>query len=181
EPWSDRVLGPLRRARQLVCRDPLPSFDPRMTAAEIIAEPLLVHRPELDAAARREAVAKALARAQLDPVLAGRYPHELSGGQCQRVGIARAMVLQPRVLICDEPVSALDVTVQNQIVRLLADLKESGLAILFISHNLAVVRQLCERILVLYLGRMIELAPAAAIYTQPRHPYTRELLGSAAI
>ena len=91
------------------------------------------------------------------------------------------MVLQPRVLICDEPVSALDVTVQNQIVRLLADLKESGLALLFISHNLAVVRQLCERILVLYLGRMIELAPAAAIYAQPRHPYTRQLLSSVAI
>src|SRR5262249_32973011 len=144
--------------------------------------PLRVHRPELGAAARREAVSSALARVQLDPGLAGRYPHELSGGQCQRVGIARAMVLQPRVVICDEPVSALDVTVQNQIVKLLAALKcEAELAVLFISHNLAVVRQLCDRILVLYLGRMLELAPGAAIYTQPLHPYTRELLSSAPI
>jgi oligopeptide transport system ATP-binding protein len=141
-----------------------------------------VHRPDLDRAARGAAVSEALARVLLDPALATRYPHELSGGQCQRIGIARAMVLQPRLLICDEPVSALDVTVQEQIVRLLVDLKrESGLAILFISHNLAVVRQLCERILVLYLGRMMELAPAAAVYSRPLHPYTRELLESAPI
>jgi oligopeptide transport system ATP-binding protein len=147
-----------------------------------VAEPLRVHRPELNRVARDAAVSRALARVRLDSALAARYPHELSGGQCQRVGIARAMVLQPRLLICDEPVSALDVTVQEQIVSLLADLKrESGLAILFISHNLAVVRQLCERILVLYLGRMMELAPAASIYTHPLHPYTRELLESAPI
>jgi oligopeptide transport system ATP-binding protein len=153
-----------------------------MTAGEIVAEPLKVHRPELNRAARDAAVSQALARVRLDPALATRYPHELSGGQCQRIGIARAMVLQPRLLICDEPVSALDVTVQEQIVSLLADLKrESGLAILFISHNLAVVRQLCERILVLYLGRMMELAPAAAVYANPLHPYTRELLESAPI
>src|SRR6201999_4201755 len=111
--------------------------------------------------------------------LINRYPHELSGGQCQRIGIARAMVLQPQLLICDEPVSALDVTVQAQVVKLLCDLKQqAGLSILFISHNLAVVRQLCDRILVLYLGRMMELASAAAIYSHPLHPYTRELLES---
>jgi peptide/nickel transport system ATP-binding protein len=179
---STSDLKPLRRNIQVIFQDPLASLDPRMTAGEIIAEPLQVHRPELDRAARDAAVAHAFTRVRLDPALATRYPHELSGGQCQRLGIARAMVLQPRVLICDEPVSALDVTVQEQIVNLLEDLKrESGLAILFISHNLAVVRQLCERILVLYLGRMMELAPAAAVYSRPLHPYTRELLESAPI
>jgi len=179
---TQNAMKPLRRDVQVIFQDPLASLDPRMTAGEIVAEPLQVHRPDLSRAARDTAVLQALARVRLDPALATRYPHELSGGQCQRVGIARAMVLQPRLLICDEPVSALDVTVQEQIVSLLADLKsESGLAILFISHNLAVVRQLCERILVLYLGRMMELAPAASLYTQPLHPYTRELLESAPI
>jgi peptide/nickel transport system ATP-binding protein len=179
---TQKAIKPLRRDIQVIFQDPLASLDPRMTAGEIVAEPLQVHRPELDRAARAAAVSEALARVRLEPALATRYPHELSGGQCQRVGIARAMVLQPRLLICDEPVSALDVTVQEQIVGLLADLKrESGLAILFISHNLAVVRHLCERILVLYLGRMMELAPAAAILANPQHPYTRELLESAPI
>jgi peptide/nickel transport system ATP-binding protein len=179
---TQNAMKPLRRDVQVIFQDPLASLDPRMTAGEIVAEPLQVHRPDLDRAARAAAVSQALARVRLDSALATRYPHELSGGQCQRVGIARAMVLQPRLLICDEPVSALDVTVQEQIVSLLADLKrESGLAILFISHNLAVVRQLCERILVLYLGRMMELAPAASLYTHPLHPYTRELLDSAPI
>jgi oligopeptide/dipeptide ABC transporter ATP-binding protein len=182
EGLSQSELKPLRRDMQIIFQDPLASLDPRMTAGEIVGEPLQVHRPDLDRAAADAAVSEALARVRLDPVLATRYPHELSGGQCQRIGIARAMVLQPRLLICDEPVSALDVTVQEQIVRLLADLKrETGLAILFISHNLAVVRQLCERILVLYLGRMMELAPAAAVYSRPLHPYTRELLESAPI
>jgi oligopeptide/dipeptide ABC transporter ATP-binding protein len=179
---TQKAIKPLRRDIQVIFQDPLASLDPRMTAGEIVSEPLQVHRPELDRAARDAAVSRALAHVRLEPALATRYPHELSGGQCQRIGIARAMVLQPRLLICDEPVSALDVTVQEQIVGLLADLKrESGLAILFISHNLAVVRQLCERILVLYLGRMAELAPAAAIYANPLHPYTRELLESAPI
>jgi peptide/nickel transport system ATP-binding protein len=179
---SQSELRPLRRDMQIIFQDPLASLDPRMTAGEIVSEPLQVHRPDLHRAARDAAVAEALARVRLDPVLATRYPHELSGGQCQRIGIARAMVLQPRLLICDEPVSALDVTVQEQIVTLLHDLKrESGLAILFISHNLAVVRRLCERILVLYLGRMMELAPATAVYSEPLHPYTRELLESAPI
>jgi peptide/nickel transport system ATP-binding protein len=179
---SQKELKPLRRDMQIIFQDPLASLDPRMTAGEIVAEPLQVHRPDLDRAARDVAVSDALARVRLDSALAARYPHELSGGQCQRIGIARAMVLEPRLLICDEPVSALDVTVQQQIVNLLCELKrESGLAILFISHNLAVVRQLCERILVLYLGRMMELAPATAVYSRPLHPYTRELLESAPI
>ncbi len=179
---SSRDLKPLRRDIQVVFQDPLASLDPCMTAGQIIAEPLVVHRPALDRATRDAAVSQALRHVRLDPALASRYPHELSGGQCQRVGIARAMVLRPRVLICDEAVSALDVTVQDEIVGLLDDLKrDSGLAILFISHNLAVVRKLCERILVLYLGKMMELAPAAALYARPMHPYTRELLASAPI
>jgi peptide/nickel transport system ATP-binding protein len=182
EGLSQSDLKPLRRDMQVIFQDPLASLDPRMTAGEIVSEPLRVHRPELDRTSRDAAALQAFARVRLDTALATRYPHELSGGQCQRVGIARAMVLQPRLLICDEPVSALDVTVQQQIISLLAQLKrESGLSILFISHNLAVVRQLCERILVLYLGQMMELAPAAAVYSRPLHPYTRELLESAPI
>jgi oligopeptide/dipeptide ABC transporter ATP-binding protein len=179
---SQSELRPLRRDMQIIFQDPLASLDPRMTAGETVAEPLQVHRRDLDRAATDAAVLEAFARVQLDRTLITRYPHELSGGQCQRIGIARAMVLQPRLLICDEPVSALDITVQEQILKLLADLKrESGLAILFISHNLAVVRQLCERILVLYLGRMMELAPTPALYSQPLHPYTRDLLESAPV
>jgi oligopeptide/dipeptide ABC transporter ATP-binding protein len=179
---TQSAIRPLRRDIQVIFQDPLASLDPRMTAAEIVAEPLQVHRPDLHRAARDSVVLQALELVRLDPALATRYPHELSGGQCQRVGIARAMVMRPQMLICDEPVSALDVTVQEQIVSLLAELKrETGLAILFISHNLAVVRQLCDRILVLYLGRMMELAPAVSIYDRPLHPYTRELLASAPI
>jgi len=179
---AQNALRPLRRDVQVVFQDPLASLDPRMTAGDIVAEPLRVHRPDLDRSGRDAAVVRALELVRLDPALATRYPHELSGGQCQRVGIARAMVTRPQLLVCDEPVSALDVTVQEQIVNLLAELKrETGVAILFISHNLPVVRQLCDRILVLYLGRMMELAPAESIYSLPLHPYTRELLASAPI
>ena len=177
-----RTLRALRRDLQIIFQDPLGSLDPRMSVAEIVAEPLRVHEPALDGAARRAAVAAALARVALPAALLARYPHELSGGQCQRVGIARAMVLKPRLLICDEPVSALDVPTQEQIVTLLAHLRrESGMCLLFVSHNLALVRRLCERVLVMYLGRMMELAPAAELYRAARHPYSRELLASVAI
>jgi oligopeptide/dipeptide ABC transporter ATP-binding protein len=182
EGLSQREIRSLRRDMQVIFQDPLASLDPRMTAGEIVAEPLQVHRPDLTATAAERAAAAALARVGLASELMNRYPHELSGGQCQRVGIARAIILTPRVLICDEPVSALDVTIQEQIVKLLATLKRDlGLSILFISHNLAVVRRLCDRVLVLYLGRMMELAPTAAVYEQPLHPYTRELLESAPV
>jgi len=174
-----RELRALRRDLQIIFQDPLGSLDPRMTVAEIIAEPLRVHERSLDAGARDAAVAAVLARVGLSSGLAQRYPHELSGGQCQRVGIARAMVLGPRLLVCDEPVSALDAPTQQQVVALLAELREtSGLSLLFISHNLALVRRLCERVLVLYLGRMMELAPTAALFAEPRHPYSRELLAA---
>jgi oligopeptide/dipeptide ABC transporter ATP-binding protein len=182
ERLSPHVLKRARRDLQIIFQDPLASLDPRMTLGEIISEPLLVHRPELGARERAHAVAESLLRVGLSPQMIKRYPHELSGGQCQRVGIARAMVLGPRLLVCDEPVSALDVSIQEQIVRLLEELKrEYGLCILFVSHNLAVVRRLCERVLVLYLGRMMELGPSDSLYARPLHPYTRALLDAVPI
>jgi oligopeptide/dipeptide ABC transporter ATP-binding protein len=174
---SSAALKPLRRNLQIVFQDPLASLDPRLTVGEIVSEPLRVHCPEISATDRAREVADMLVRVGLSSDLAGRYPHQFSGGQCQRIGIARAMILKPRLLVCDEPVSALDVSIQEQILTLLAGLKcEYGMSILFVSHNLAVVRRICDRVLVLYLGRMMELAPVEALYTQPRHPYTRELL-----
>ena len=172
-------LRSLRRDLQIIFQDPLGSLDPRMTVAEIVEEPLRVHERALDGGARSAAVTAMLAGVGLPAGLAGRYPHELSGGQCQRVGIARAMVLAPRLLVCDEPVSALDVPTQQQIVAQLAELRRAhGLMLLFISHNLALVRQLCERALVLYLGRRMELASTAQLFGSPRHPYSRELLAA---
>jgi len=177
EGLSVRELKPLRRELQIVFQDPLASLDPRMTIGEIVEEPLRVHHPELNAGDRARAVAEMLVRVGIAPELVNRYPHEFSGGQCQRIGIARAMILKPRLLVCDEPVSALDVSIQEQIVTLLADLKrEYGMCILFVSHNLAVVRRLCDRVLVLYLGRMMELASSQRLYTRALHPYTRDLL-----
>jgi peptide/nickel transport system ATP-binding protein len=177
EAASARELAPIRRDMQLVFQDPLASLDPRMKVLEIVSEPLRVHRRDLDAAARRQIVSEMLPRVGLSTDLLTRYPHELSGGQAQRVGIARAMVLQPKLLVCDEAVSALDVSVQAQIVALLQNLKrEFNTSILFISHNLAVVRQLCERVVVLYLGRMMEEGGTADLYDQPAHPYTQGLL-----
>ena len=174
---APRELRSLRRELQLIFQDPLGSLDPRMTVADLVGEPLRVHEPSLDAAARAAAVAATLDRVGLPAALAGRYPHELSGGQCQRVGIARAMILGPRLLVCDEPVSALDAPSQQQIMRLLAELRRtSGLSLLIISHNLALVQRLCERVLVLYLGRMMELRATAELFAAPRHPYSRELL-----
>jgi peptide/nickel transport system ATP-binding protein len=176
--WMGRPLGELtrgmRRDLQLVFQDPFGSLDPRMTVREIISEPLEVHQPELDPA---PLVSAMIQRVGLDESLLTRFPHELSGGQCQRVGIARAMILKPALLICDEAVSALDVSIQAQIVRLLQSLKhEFGTTILFISHNLAVVQQLCDRVLVLYLGHMMEEGSAEELFHEPRHPYTRGLL-----
>ena len=174
-----RELRALRGELQMIFQDPLGSLDPRMTVGEIVGEPLSVHRRELAAAARAAAVVEMLRRVELGSELLGRYPHELSGGQCQRVGIARAMILEPRLLVCDEPLSALDGPTQQQIMALLERLRrESGMSLLLVSHNLAVVRRLCERVLVLYLGRMMELARTQSLYSQPRHPYTRELLAA---
>jgi oligopeptide/dipeptide ABC transporter ATP-binding protein len=174
-----RELRALRGELQIVFQDPVGALDPRMTVSEIVGEPLLVHRPELGAAARAEAIAGMLRRVELGASLLDRYPHELSGGQSQRVGIARAMILKPRLLVCDEPLSALDGPTQREVLALLDGLRrESGMSLLFVSHNLGVVRWLCERVLVLYLGNMMELARAQTLYERPRHPYSRELLAS---
>jgi oligopeptide transport system ATP-binding protein len=176
---SAREVRPLRRDVQLVFQDPLASLNPRMTVGEILSEPLRELRPDLEPAARHAEAVAMLARVGLPAAAMQRYPGEFSGGQCQRIGIARAMMVKPRVLVCDEPVSSLDVSIQAQIVNLLLDLKrEHGLSLLFVSHNLAVVRRLCDRVLVMYLGRMMEIAPAADLLLRPLHPYTRALLAA---
>jgi len=169
-----------RRALQMVFQDPLASLNPRMTAGRIVAEPLGVFAPHLSAAERLARAVDALAQTGLPPAAAHRYPHEFSGGQAQRIGIARALITEPRLLVCDEPVSALDVSVQAQILNLLTDLRAGGrLAMLFITHDLSVARAVSDRVLVLYLGRIMEIAPAAQLFAAPRHPYTQGLLASA--
>jgi oligopeptide/dipeptide ABC transporter ATP-binding protein len=169
----------MRRELQVVFQDPFGSLDPRMTAGDSVAEALVALEGVSDAAEVRARVAAAFESVGLDRGLVSRYPHELSGGQCQRVAIARATVAHPKLLICDEAVSALDVSVQAQIVNLLAGLRQrQGLGLLFISHNLAVVRHLCEEVVVLYLGRVVERAARDALFAAPRHPYTRALLAA---
>jgi oligopeptide transport system ATP-binding protein len=173
------ALRPLRRDLQIVFQDPLASLNPRMTVGEAIAEPLRIFEPGLNAEGRRDRVGGMLERVGLAADMIGRYPHEFSGGQCQRIGIARAMILGPKLLICDEPVSSLDVSIQGQIVNLLLDLqRDVGTAMLFISHNLAVVRHVSRRILVMYSGRLVEIAPRDALFAAPIHPYTRALLAA---
>jgi|HubBroStandDraft_6_1064221.scaffolds.fasta_scaffold201016_2 oligopeptide transport system ATP-binding protein len=168
-----------RRNLQIVFQDPLASLNPRMTVGDAIAEPLIIFEPGLTAAARQGKVAAMLERVGLRADMASRYPHEFSGGQCQRIGIARAAVLRPNLLVCDEAVSSLDVSIQGQIINLLLDLQqEMGMAILFISHNLAVVRQLSHRVLVMYLGKLVEVASSEALFAAPVHPYTRALLAA---
>ncbi|MDE1149257.1 MAG: ATP-binding cassette domain-containing protein [Azospirillaceae bacterium] len=172
----------LRRRRadiQMVFQDPLASLSPRRTVGQAIAEPLSAFRPDLDGGTRAALVAEMMDRVGLSPALAGRYPHEFSGGQCQRIAIARAMVAAPRLVVCDEAVSALDVSVQAQIVNLLAALQaQTGLSLLFISHDLAVVRHLSHRVMVLYLGRVMEIADRDSLYARPLHPYTQALLAA---
>lgn len=172
-------LRALRSEMQIVFQDPLASLDPRMTISASVAEPLVIFRPELSGAERLQEVCAMLERVGLAGDIVNRYPHEFSGGQCQRIAIARALILKPKLLVCDEPVSSLDVSVQAQIVNLLLRLqREMQLSMIFISHNLAIVRHVSQRVLVMYLGRMMELAPREELYTRPRHPYTRALLES---
>ena len=171
-----------RRDLQIVFQDPLASLDPRMTIGDSIAEPLRVFQPDLKPADRELEVRAMMERAGLSPALINRYPHELSGGQNQRVGIARAMILRPKLVICDEAVSALDVSIRAQIIDLLILLqKEMGLAMIFISHDLAVVREISHRVMVLYLGRVMEEADREQLYAAPQHPYTQALLSAAPI
>lgn len=180
---ADReTMRAARKDLQIVFQDPLASLDPRMTVGSSIAEPLSAFRPDLNRAAREVEVRAMMAKVELDTDLINRYPHELSGGQNQRVGIARAMILKPKLVICDEAVSALDVSIRAQIIDLLIQLQaEMGLAMIFISHDLAVVREISHRVLVLYMGRVMELADRDRIWQAPQHPYTQALLSAAPI
>jgi oligopeptide transport system ATP-binding protein len=171
-----RALRPLRQRMQMVFQDPYASLDPRMTVRQMLEEPLIVHGIG-DAAARRARVDELLGLVNLSMHHASRYPHEFSGGQRQRVGIARALTLQPDLVVCDEAVSALDVSIQAQVVNLLKDLQaQLRLTYLFIAHDLAVVKHMADRVAVMYLGKLVELAPKESLFANPRHPYTRMLL-----
>jgi len=176
---SQRQLIPWRRRIQVIFQDPYSSLNPRMKVGEIIADPMRVHRLSPDARQRRQRVAKLLNVCGLPAKMAERYPHELSGGQRQRVGIARALSTDPEFIVCDEAVSALDVSIQAQIINLLEDLREEfDLTYLFISHDLSVVRHLCHRVVVMYLGKMVEMAETDMLFNNPLHPYTQVLLAS---
>jgi oligopeptide transport system ATP-binding protein len=176
---ADRpLLRRLRRRMQIIFQDPVGSLNPRMTVGRIIGEPIRVHGLA-KGSELHDRVAHLLMRVGLSPDYAQRYPHEFSGGQRQRIGIARALALQPAFIVCDEPVSALDVSIQSQILNLLNDLQdEMGLAYLFIAHNLAVVEHFSDRVAVMYLGRIVEVADRDTLYKDPRHPYTHALLGA---
>ncbi len=171
-------LRHFRRRMQIVFQDPFASLNPRQTVAEIVGEPLLLHRPG-SAAARRERVAELLSLVGLSQAQARRYPHEFSGGQRQRIGIARALAAEPELIVCDEPVSALDVSIQAQVLNLLRELQERlGIAYLFITHDLAVVRHVAHRVAVMRQGRIVELAPTEALFAHPADPYTRNLIAA---
>jgi peptide/nickel transport system ATP-binding protein len=175
-------LKAYRREIQVIFQDPYSSLNPRMKIGEIIAEPMLVYKLEPNRAAARAKVAELLTQVGLFDYMAERYPHELSGGQRQRVGIARALAMQPKFIVCDEPVSALDVSIQAQIINLLEELQQRlGLTYLFIAHDLAVVRHISDRVIVMYLGRVMEIADRDALYANPLHPYTRALLDAVPI
>jgi len=176
---SQRALRPLRRQMQMIFQDPYASLNPRMTIGAAIAEPLEIHQLVGRTAEKGQRVEELLAKVGLRADAARRYPHEFSGGQRQRVGIARALACKPKFIVCDEPISALDVSIQAQIVNLLEDLQDAErLTYLFISHDLKVVQHICDRVAVMYLGRIVELATSAELYERPKHPYTQALLSA---
>ena len=178
-------VGQMRRHRkemQMIFQDPLASLNPRMTIGQIVAEPLKTHFPGLSGAEMKAKVREVLDTVGILPNLVNRYPHEFSGGQCQRIGIARALVVNPRLIICDEPVSALDVSIQAQVINLLMRLQEeTGVALIFIAHDLSVVKHISDRVMVLYLGNVMEIAPSDQLYANPLHPYTEALISAVPI
>lgn len=179
---SQRALRAKRRDIQMILQDPYTSLNPRMTVASIIGEPFDIHPEALGSRTKAEAVRDLMDRVGLNPEFVSRYPHQFSGGQRQRIGVARALALKPKIIVADEPVSALDVSVQAQVMNLLLDLRdELGLSYVFISHDLAVVRQIADRIAVMYLGKIVETGPQELVYAAPAHPYTAALLSAAPI
>lgn len=178
-PLTESAFRPLRREMQMIFQDPFGSLNPRHSVGTIIEEAMEIHFPERNQRERGERVADLLQKVGLLPEMAARYPHEFSGGQRQRIGIARALAVEPKFIVCDEPVSALDVSVQAQIVNLLQDLQEQlGLSYLFIAHDLAVVEHISDHVLVMYRGKIVESAPSSEIYSNPQHEYTRKLLAA---
>ena len=178
-PMDGAELRAQRRKLQIIFQDPYGSLNPRMTVEDVVGEALDIHGLAESKSARQKRIAELLKAVGLDPTYAQRYPHEFSGGQRQRIGIARALAVEPKLIVCDEPVSALDVSVQAQIINLLQDLQQQrGIAYLFIAHDLAVVEHISRRVMVMYLGKIVELADAKAIIHAPKHPYTQALISA---
>jgi len=174
-----KALRDLRPEMQMIFQDPQACLNPRMTVSDIIAEPLDEHRPDMSKADKQAKVKELLDQVGMNPDFANRYPHEFSGGQRQRIGIARALALNPKFIVCDEPIAALDVSIQAQVVNLLEDLQQQlGLTYLFISHDLSMVRHIADRVAVMYLGKVVELAERDALFDSPQHPYTKALLSA---